>query len=268
MPGNTVRHLLPFQTSRPGLSHFLLNMKRKFSSLTGKVGKSSRRYKKARTATQVANAVVARYPGLVRAAGSYGKYGGNALSSGLKPELKFFDTAMVSTIDQTAEFLFSLNLIPQGDTESSRDGRSAVIRSIQIRGDAVFSPAAAGVAATNIEMWCVLDTQANGANAAFTDVFNSNTVQTTLLNLNNSGRFRILWHKTIEMNAMAGVTTAYNDTRKHFEFYKRVNIPIDWSSTTGAITEVRSNNIIFLAGAAGSDDTVALNANARVRFQG
>jgi len=54
----------------------------------------------------------------------------------IPPELKFFDTAVSFDFDSTLEVPATGQwaLIPQGDTQSTRDGRLAVIKSIQFRG--------------------------------------------------------------------------------------------------------------------------------------
>jgi len=215
-------------------------------------------------------AVPASLAGTYRRAGFYGRYGRQALMLGNTPELKFFDTALNFNFDLTGEVPATgqLALIPQGDTESTRDGRLAWIKSIQIRGQALFAPSTGAQAAEVAYLYLVLDTQANGAAAAITDVFTSNVMSTNLLNLNNSGRFRIMKKWIISFNSGAGVTTAYNNVVQQIEFYKKCNIKMDWSSTTGAITEIRSNNIFLCAGAAPSDDLISFTGTCRLRFQG
>lgn len=248
-------------------------MKRKYSAYNAgsNLYQSLKKRRVVRTAKSIANAIVAKAPGLVRRGGNYGRYGIAARQAGFAPELKFFDTALSFLVDATGEVPATgqLALIPQGDTESTRDGRMAFIKSIQIRANVAFVPAAAATAATNVFVYVILDTQANGAAAAATDVFTGTNFNTALINLNNSGRFRILKKIMIPMNAMAGVTTAYNNVVKSIDYYARCNIKMDWSSTTGAITEIRSNNIFLMAGSDGnSDDLVAVTGNARLRFQG
>lgn len=243
-------------------------MKRKLEAI-GKIRKQASS-KRAKTYAAAARAAVARAPGIVRSGGSYGRYGVSARRMGLQPELKFFDTALNFVFDRTAEVPATgqLALIPQGDTESTRDGRLAVIKSIQIRGNLVHTPAAAATAAGMVTLYVVLDTQCNGAAAAVTDVFTSTAVETQLINLNNSSRFRVLGRFDMNFNAAAGVSTAYNNTIKAFNWYSRCNIPIDWSSTTGAITEIRSNNIFLIAGSSFEDDIVTFTGVCRLRFQG
>lgn len=227
--------------------------------------------KSARSASVAARRAVV--PGLTRTGGSYGRYGNRARSMGFLPEKKYFDTALSFTFDSTGEVPATgqLTLIPQGDTESTRDGRKATIESIQIRAQLIFTPgaAASAAAADETHLYVVLDTQANGAAAAATDVFTGTNFATAMLNLNNSGRFRILKHFVHSWNVQAGVTTAYANLSKQIEFYKKCNIDVDWSSTTGAITEIRSNNIFLMAGSGlGTDDTISCNGTARLRFRG
>lgn len=201
--------------------------------------------------------------GFTRRAGYYGRF------SGPNAELKFFDTAISFTVDTTGEVPATgqLTLIPQGVTESTRVGRKCVVKSLQFRGIASFVPAAAAVASGAISIFVMQDKQTNGAAAAFTDVFDGTNANASLRNLANQSRFRML--KKIEMafNSTAGATTAYNNVTRNIDFFLKCNIPLEFSSTTGAITELKSNNIFLLAGASGNiDDLVTISGNARVRF--
>jgi len=206
-----------------------------------------------------------RSRGFLRTGGYYGRF-----NRGGGTELKFFDTALSFNIDSTCEVPATgqITLIPQGDTESTRDGRVCTVKSYQIKGNAQFVPATASNASSNAIIYVVLDTQCNGAAAAVTDVFSSTSVATQLMNLANSGRFRILKKLKLTFNSNAGVTTAYNNVNKLFECYGRCNLPIQFSSTTGAITEIKSNNIFLIAGCENSDDIISIVGVARLRFVG
>lgn len=208
-------------------------------------------------------------PGFTRRVGNYGRYGVNARSVGALPEKKYFDTALAFLLDTTGEVPATgqLTLIPQGDTENTRDGRKANIESIQIRGNMRFVAAATAAAVTG-HMYLVLDTQCNGAAAGVTDVFSSADLSVAMLNLNNSGRFRILKSWDFEQASSAGVATAFGERIKVIKFFKRCNIPVDWSSTTGAITEIRSNNLFLVAGSANGDDAISFTGTCRLRFRG
>lgn len=183
-------------------------------------------------------------------------------------ELKFFDTSLAFTIDTTGEVPATgqLVLIPQGATESSRVGRSCLVTSLYIRGVAIFDPAAAADAATIGYIYVVVDTQCNGAAAAATDVLDSADFSIAMPNLNNSQRFRILKRITLVMNPGSGATGAYNTVVKPFQCYVKMSLPVEYSSTTGAIGEIRSNNLFLLAGATQSDDLISVTGQARVRY--
>jgi len=193
----------------------------------------------------------------------------------MRPEKKYLDTTYIGSFDQTGEVLpgggtsTGLNLIPQGDTAVTRDGRECYIRSIHLRGY-VNLPLNAGISSCVIRMMLVLDTQANGAYPAFADVVNG---VNGFNNLDNSKRFRILKDWFFAVNSMNLALTAADvltstSIYKYIKYNKRCNIPLEFSGTTGAITEVRSNNLVLIAAAAPTDDTVNFAMITRIRFMG
>jgi len=210
-------------------------------------------------------------PGITRTGGFYGRYnrGGHTFGRNGGEELKFFDTDLAFAFDATAEVPTTgqLVLIPQGVTQSTRLGRQCVIKSIQIRGYLEFSPGASTTGIAVSYLYLVLDRQANGAAAAITDVFVNNQPYNNMLNLANSSRFRILKRWIHKFNTGGGIQTAFASVAHQIEFYKRCNIPLEFSSTTGAITEIKSNNLFLMAGSS-EDDLVNMSGTCRVRFVG
>jgi len=199
--------------------------------------------------------------GYSRTSGYYGRFhkGG---------EDKFFDTALSFTFDSAAivPATGQLTLIPQGVTESTRVGRKCTITSIYIIGSVNNVPAASATSSVMCYLYLILDTQTNGAAAATTDVFTSASLQSAMRNLSNESRFRVLKKFRLSFNSNAGVTTAYNSYRRDIKYFKKCNIPIEYSSTTGAITEIRSNNLFLIAGATGADNTSTMDGACRLRF--
>lgn len=188
-------------------------------------------------------------------------------------ELKFFDTSLSFQVDATGEIPATgqLALIPQGDTASTRDGRKAVIKSIQLHGSTTFVPGASATAASVCWLYLVLDTQCNGAVPAngVADVLTSTNFTIAIRNLNNSERFKILKKWCFRYISNAGVTTAYNNVIIPFDYYLKCNIPMIWNSTSGALTEITSNNLFLMAGSDNnSDDQVAVSGTCRLRFIG
>ncbi len=176
--------------------------------------------------------------GFVRTAGFFG----NAL------ELKFHDVDLNDTVVATGGTITdSINKIGQGTTEVQRIGRKCTIRSINWR-FVVTMPAttSAGGSLDSIRVIMYLDKQCNGATAAVTDILESANFQ-SFNNLANKSRFRTLMDRQYDLLPAAGggdgTTEDYPGTVVNDTLFKRVNIPIEFDSTAGAITEIRSNNI-------------------------
>ncbi len=196
-----------------------------------------------------------------RTSGFYGRYGTRALGS--LTEQKFFDTDILFTFSQPGSTENQLNLVPQGTTENTRIGRKMIVHSIQIKGVIELAAGAAGFDQANLAL--VQDTQANGAAAVITDVYDQADMTNNLINLANASRFKILKTWRIPMQAGGGVATAFSGNMKNLSYYKKCRIPIEFDSTTGAITEIKSNNLFFVAGGA-QNDASTLKARVRIRY--
>lgn len=200
------------------------------------------------------------------------------MGASIGPELKNFDTAVSFAVDQTLEVPATGQwaLVPQGDSATTRDGRRIVVKSIQFRGDINGNTGGAGNSSPAlVQIWVVQDTQANGAAAAATDVFDGTGATSCLRNLNNSKRFRILHTEKLHPHAngsgmsIADIPAAATGIwRAPFEFFLKTYIPMTFSGTAGAITEITENNVFIVAGAVGNDDLWGVNGNARIRFVG
>ncbi len=187
-----------------------------------------------------------------RVGGYFGRY---ALAIG---EKKFFDgTNTLGTVSSTGAIAEdSLNHITQGVTEQARVGRLAKIHSLHING--IFElPLSTALAAMGdaIRFIVYIDKQCNGATAATTDILEGATPDfLDFRNLANSHRFFILMDKRVSLvmptnTVLAGPVYATGRVIKSFTFNKHFKdpLPIEFNATTGAITEIRSNNIGVMA---------------------
>lgn len=186
-------------------------------------------------------------------------------------EMKFFDTSNSFSIDATAEVPATgqLNLIPQGNTESQRIGRRCQLRSIQIRWEARYTPGASTTGIVQCYIYLIQDTQANGAAAAYTDVFQNVNIGYALRNMSNSDRFRILKKWILTFNATAGVQTAFASSIKAINYYRKLQIPLEFQTATtdGSISTIKTNNLFLIAGSSSlEDDIVTVNGTTRVRY--
>lgn len=188
----------------------------------------------------------------------------SAAGSSYGKEQKFFDTTLADTISSTLGLIDTgdqLNLIPQGVTESTRVGRKAFLKSIQIQAIYQFSGSVGQGGA--FYMYLILDKQCNGAIATTADVFTGTNAASTLRELSNSSRFWVMkrWVHIIDPKVASG------DVTKNISFYKKLNIPIEYNSTTGAIGEICCNNLFLMAGSSNAGAAVTtLVGTARLRF--
>ncbi len=185
-------------------------------------------------------------------------------------ELKFHDVDLDdAVVTQAGALTASINLIPQGVTEKTRIGRKAVIKSINWRFDIVINDT--GSADTTSEVFRVimyLDRQCNGATATVVGILESDDYQ-SFNNLANKGRFLTLMDRTYDLNCPSGsgqnAADVFGEQVIHDNLYKKVDIPIEFDAATGAITEIRSNNIgVVLLTKTGNLTTFA--SKIRLRF--
>lgn len=205
--------------------------------------------------------------GYVRTAGYYG-------ASGTNLELKFHDVDSDNAAIGTAgDIEATINIIPQGITEIERIGRKCTLKAINWRYTLYLADqdAAAVVKESDTaRLILYLDTQTNGATAAVLDILETANFQ-SFNNLVNKGRFQILMDRTEDLNVLAmasdGTGLMSNGAnRVSRSFYKKCNIPLEFSADTGALTEMRSNNIGLLA--ISRRGTVTLDSKFRLRFVG
>ncbi len=201
-----------------------------------------------------------------RVGGFYGRY------SGAGAETKFLDTTVDDAIIAAGGVITtSVNLIAQGVTESERVGRKCTIRQILWRGNISIplNELEGGPGpGDRVRLIMYMDKQTNGATATQAGILES-TVYDSYRNLANSGRFNILLDKWITLNYNTCTHFAVNSfshakVNRQFSFFKKCSIPLEFDNTTGALTELRSNNVGILIMCENGD--AGITSQVRVRF--
>ncbi len=180
-------------------------------------------------------------------------------------ELNFKDTTTTAApltgwlIDSGALF------IAQGTAESTRIGRQVFVHSIHGQGKVQLDEDATGKDGCVFRYALILDKQANGAAPAALDLFETDGVASHK-NLANSKRFVTL--KTGEMvfnriGSAGSETIGWLDCGHVF----RKPIPIEYTSTTGTLSEIKSNNIIFVYARTLLDGTQVMSIDIRWRVR-
>lgn len=192
----------------------------------------------------------------------------------LNKELKNFDNLSALTIILNAGALqlpSSLNSgallvgLGQGTTANTRTGRKILVKKIQVKCQAVFSPST-GTAGTDVLKWfLVQDKQANGAYpSSINDIWTTATTGLEMRNLDTTHRYRVLSSGMMEFQSGAGISGAYDPIVRQLEIEHPCNILVEMSSTAGAITEIKSNNIYLICGT--MNGLVSITGSSRIRF--
>ncbi len=203
-------------------------------------------------------------------------------------EKKFYDTSLVGKALVTSVASGEVNpsttvnftSIAQGDGESNRDGRKAVIKSVYVTGTFNAVPQVNAVSADTQPTVCaylVHDSQTNGAELNSEDVFlnpsaDLNAATSVLRNLQFSSRFRILDSVQI---ALPAPTLTYDGTNMEqgginipFKLSWSGNMPIVYSGTTAVVSNTTDNSIQMIAYCTNTAIAPLITYNARTRFVG
>lgn len=183
-----------------------------------------------------------------------------------RPVLKYKDTNQTFTSPTgSGQIGTSLCLVAAGDGEDQRGGNVIKVKSIMARGRVTLSNS--NTAAENTDcarVMIYLDKQANGAAAAVTDILQ--TASSLSFNrIDNRRRFIILMDKEFVMNMPepGAATLQHSACFQHYINLKEA-IPIEFSSTSGVLTELFSNNIGMMVITKGGNANV--EAVCRIRF--
>lgn len=169
----------------------------------------------------------------------------------------------------------------KGDGLSNRDGDRVIIKSIEFHGciqevklqDQADPPPHVGVTVAIVQ-----DRQTNGAQLNSEDVFD-NPGATADLNMSlirdqgRISRYKILKKWVIECPLRTGTTdgantAAYAEQFTHFDWYKKVNIPVSFIGDLGTIADCQTNSLHVLAFATDVTTNPVLHYNGVITFLG
>ncbi len=187
-------------------------------------------------------------------------------------EKKFLDLILTDALISTAGTGFAVTAaqpntdtativgILQGNGAGQRIGRKCTITNILCRFLFAFDDGTpdADLAAADGSNDCLRiiifwDKQCNGTSATATQMLETDAFN-AFRSITNASRFNILYDKLFTLNSNAiAAGNGTNDTSRvvHKNFIKKVNIkcfiPMEFSGTTGNLTEMRTNNVGILA---------------------
>lgn len=200
-------------------------------------------------------------------------------------EIKFLDTNIQFNPDYTtsAQLVWktttvgsvnptsgdSVLCIPQGTTQSTRIGRKIVVTEIDMK---AYITGGNGSPYHIFFFAVVLDMQANGAMPTWTDIYTplptaNEYTHNPFREMANTQRFKVLkqWRGTTNTGTLETGGAAYGIVKKSVKWFKKCRIPIEYSSTTGVISELKSNNIV-LVGSCYPNTGVYFNGKCRIKY--
>lgn len=163
-------------------------------------------------------------------------------------ELKFFDIVPSNgTILTTAAvFTTSMHLLAQGTGDSDRIGRKIRILALQCNWVHMVSPSVTSDPSSCSRFWLILDKQANGANPAAGDVFETTSSTQIFPNPNNEKRFTFLKQHMSRINPKMFVGANVQQYCNEWTWFLCCNIVVEFTGVTGNLTNVKSNNLFTM----------------------
>lgn len=181
-------------------------------------------------------------------------------------ELNFVDTQLTNVGFDTTGSVTLLNGMVQGTTASTRIGRKITMTQIICNLRAVSNT---NTLFNDFRMALVLDTQANGAAPAITDIYDVIN-STSMRNISNGTRFRIL--KTWEDCNVGNQTTAgqqTDNTCMAFKYFQRCNITVTYNANNaGTVGDIQTNAlyIITMGNQVSGTSNSLLYGTVRIRY--
>ena len=170
--------------------------------------------------------------------------------------------------------------IVQGTTESQRIGRKVVITDLhwyirlQRPNAAPTTTNRSDETASTCRIVLYIDKQCNGAAATGSQLFQIDDFL-SFRNIENTGRFVILHDRKYSVPQQLYMThdgtndiQALGDTFQWREIHWKGFLPIEFNSTTGAISEIRSNNICAMVVAEDNGGSTQMVSRLRIRYYG
>lgn len=174
-----------------------------------------------------------------------------------RKDAKVYRPSAVSAglVTSTAGGTYMLNNIAQGDNDNQRNGNKITLLRVKMQGE-ISLPTTTTVANMNdiVRIIVFKDKQCNGVQATVTSILDSANIFSFYnednIPENSPRRFTIYYDKFHSINASGvgfqGTYIESGTTRKVFQLDKKLNVPVQFNSTTGAITEQNSNTLGLL----------------------
>ncbi len=186
--------------------------------------------------------------------------------------LKQHTTVSSQTLAAESLQFTALNLVPQGETDITREASTIHMVSLAMRWRLVGS-AVATTGTGSVRIMIVLDKDPRGALPGATDVLTSNSMLSAyntgkaLGEERNRGRFKFLYDRLFDMPADAIASADQLAASVTGKLYVKLgNARVLFTEDAGAITEIEQHNLFVCAIASGNSQDQSFLFNAVLRF--
>jgi len=185
---------------------------------------------------------------------------------GAAGDAKYVDASISQASVNTTATVQHISIVPQDNTVNGRNGRAFRCKTVRVR----FQVNVDSASQINV-VRCALvwDYQPNKALAAFTDIFDSSSVNAFPKRENNM-RFKIVreFNFTLTGNSILATPNSVHHVDEYIKLPRDANVLLTAADTTGVIGDVIQGALIFTtvgSTVAGSADCLVAG-NARVNF--
>lgn len=176
-------------------------------------------------------------------------------------EFKHFDTQSSTSTVSTTGTIIPLNLIPQGDGASSRDGDMFRMKSLELSGSVENNSAVVTTTFTRLDL--ILDTDPDGAAApTLSDIYDTTgsvPYYYALRNLNNRSRYVIL--KSVRFSHSPNGNEGSN-----FHWYKKLDLKTLFTPGTNTIAGCKKNLLFMVLSSDKTSNWPTVNLKSRIRY--
>lgn len=160
------------------------------------------------------------------------------LSSMINSEVKQVDVTQTNqSVDNSTGFVSScLTLMAQGDGDNQRNGNKILAKDLHIKGSLQIN--AANTGSQYVRLMLVCDREASGAAPTVSDLLQAISPFASI-DEDFSRRWVMLASKIIPLNTQRPSTT--------FTMFKKLPFHIFYGAGTGAVTDIKENNIFLVA---------------------
>lgn len=183
---------------------------------------------------------------------------------GSKGELKWIDNVFSGSITAAGAVQLCNGVAP-GTSSITRIGRKIVMKSVILKTTVGCGTAGAALFRGKIKFSLVYDSQANATAPVIADIYASASANSNL-NLDNRGRFKVLWKKCFAMDQSGGLGSGYNESTKV------INLPTIFNAgTAGTVADIQTGALYLVTSQMNASGAVATNSPdynivVRVRF--